>query len=110
MTSEVHADYGPHFSPDRFAAGKSAQDEVRAQTYRKLRQHYQFLEQVLSENGGASYLGKRTVVDAYLYVLTRWIDGTPLELSEFASLASFRRQLESETEILEALRRQDMAL
>ena len=108
MTSEVHADYGPHFAAKAFASSKEAQEEVKAKCYEKLAGHYGRLEGTLRENGGEFYLGRRSFADAYLYVLTRWIEQTPLSIDDYPSLKAHRERMEADEAVRTALDRQDM--
>ena len=109
MTSEVHAAYGGHFAPFRFAESGSAQAEVRTATYAKLAGHYARLEEHIVANGGDHYLGSRSTADAYLYVLTRWIDSTPLSLDDYSKLRAFRTMMDTDSGVQIALERQGMA-
>ncbi len=108
FTSEIHADFGGHFAPQRFAASDGAQAEVRVATYDKLARHMDRLESTLCANGGQWYLGERTIADAYLFVILRWIDGTPVALSDFPSLTQFRERMSAEPGVCAALARQNM--
>ncbi|RDC60382.1 Glutathione transferase [Alteripontixanthobacter maritimus] len=108
MTSEVHADYGPHFAAQSFADDKAAQEAVKQKTYGKLAKHYERLEGNLEENGGDHYLGKRSFADAYLYVLTRWIELTPLKIDDYPALAKFRERMQADDGVKKALARQNM--
>ena len=108
MTSEVHADYGPHFGPQRFAEDEACQETVKAKTYEKLGEHYRFLEDQLTENGGEWLLGRRSFADTYLYVLTRWIDQTPLEVADWPVLKAHRGRMEADEGVGVALGRQGM--
>jgi glutathione S-transferase len=108
MTSEVHAAYGGHFAPFRFAESEAGQAEVRAATYAKLAAHYARLESNFVANGGDHYLGSRTTADAYLYVLIRWIDSTPLKLDDYPALRAFRAMMQDDAGVRTALARQGM--
>lgn len=108
MTSEVHAAYGGHFAPFRFCESEAGQDEVRASTYAKLANHYARLNGNFEANDGDYYLGQRTTADAYLYVITRWIDSTPLSLTDYPKLRAFRVMMESDPDVKAALSRQGM--
>ena len=108
MSSEVHAAYGPHFAAQRFAESESAQEEVKKAAYDTLRGHYERLESNLSEAGGEYYLGKRSFADAFLYVLVRWMDQTPLDLADYPALAAHRDRMEADEAVRKALARQDM--
>ena len=108
MTSEVHADFGPHFAAQRFVEGEGCQDEVKAAAYRKIAGHYRHMEGVLREHGGEWYLGPRSFADAYLYVLTRWAEQTPVALADTPLLAEHRRRMEEDPGVRMALERQGM--
>jgi len=108
MTTEVHGAYGPHFAAQNFAQSESAQQEVKQAAYDTLRGHYRRLEQNLSAAGGEWYLGKRSFADAFLYVLVRWLDQTPLSLDDYPALAAHRDRMEADAGVTAALARQDM--
>jgi glutathione S-transferase len=108
FTSEIHADFGGHFATQRFAQSEAAQNEVRFATYEKLREHLGRLEASFQKSGGSWYLGKRTIADAYLFVILRWVDGTPIELSDYPRLSAYRSRLAGEPWVLAAMQRQGM--
>ena len=108
MTSEVHADLGAHFAKARFAASGPCQDEAKAKAYEKVDGHYEYLEGNLREAGGEWYLGKRSFADAYLYVLTRWAEQTPMKLEDRPLLKAHRARMEADEKVQLALERQDM--
>ncbi|MEW4467765.1 glutathione S-transferase family protein [Parasphingorhabdus sp. JC815] len=108
MTSEVHATYGGHFGTGNFADSEAAQDEVKRKTYEKLDRQYKHLNDQLSENGGKWYLGQRSFADAFLYVLTRWLDQTLLSIDDYPALKKFRENIQTDAGVKKALERQDM--
>ena len=108
MTSEVHADFGPHFAAKAFAESEGAQDEVKRKAYEKIAGHYGYMQDTLSENGGEWYLGRRSFADAYLYVLTRWAEQTPVAIADYPLLKAHRDRMEADDKVLHALKRQDM--
>ncbi|MBH5323187.1 glutathione S-transferase family protein [Aurantiacibacter sediminis] len=110
MTSEIHASYGPHFAAKNFAESEDAQSEVKEAAYKTLAGHYERLEDNLAQAGGEYYLGKRSFADAFLYVLTRWIEQTPLSIDEYPKLKAHRERMESDPGVRTALDRQDMEL
>jgi glutathione S-transferase len=107
MTSEVHATYGPHFAPQTFADSDSAQKEIKAKTYEKLTSHYDRLEKTLGASGDW-YLNGRSFADAYLYVLTRWIEQTPLSIDNYPNLKRHRARMEADEGVKLALQRQNI--
>ena len=82
---------------------------VKAKTYEKLAGHYAFLEEQLVSNGGEWLLGRRSFADAYLYVLTRWIEQTPLSIGDTPALGAHRVRMEADPGVIRALERQGMA-
>lgn len=108
MTSEVHADYGPHFAAQRFADSEAAQKEVKDKAYDKLAKHYERLNAVLKNSGDEWYLGKKSFADAFLYVLSRWIELTPLSIDDYPALKAHRKRMEADEGVKVALKRQGM--
>ena len=108
MTSEVHAAYGPHFAAQRFADEEKCQEAVKRMTYQKLSDHYARMEGILSRGGGTWYLEERSFADAYLYVLTRWIEQTPLKIGDYPGLQDFRSRMERDDGVRKALELQNM--
>ena len=108
MTSEVHADFAPHFAAATFAEDEAGQEAVKAKAYDKLAGHYRHLEKTLGESDGDWYLGRKSFADAYLYVLTRWMEQTPSELADFPGLAAHRDRMEADGAVRTALARQGM--
>ena len=108
MTSEVHAAYGGHFGPKNLAETPQAQEEVKRKTYETLAGHYQRMNEILGRNGGHWYLGERTFADAFLYVLERWIDQTPLSIADYPALQQHRARMEADKGVQLALKRQGM--
>lgn len=108
MTSEVHASgYGPHFAPQRFHPDESQHETVRAAAHGRLNGLYRQLETRL--DGRAHSVGEHhTVADPYLFVLTLWIDMTPLSLADFPGLKAFRESMETDPGVNRALELQGM--
>ena len=108
MTSEVHAAYAGHFAAGSLASGEDAQAAVKKKAYETLGGHYQRLDAKLTEAGGEWYLGSKSFADAYLYVLCRWIEQTPLEIGDYPALKNHRARMEQDEGVRTALARQDM--
>ncbi len=108
MTSEVHATYQPHFAAEAFADDEATQAQVKAHAYAKLAEHYARMDATLSAAGGTWYLGERSFADAYLYVLTGWIEQTPLSIADHPALRDHRGRMEQDKGVQLALARQAM--
>ncbi|WP_113911494.1 glutathione S-transferase family protein [Roseovarius dicentrarchi] len=108
MTSEVHATYGGHFGPQNFAETDDAVEQVKRKTYETLAGHYRRLDDTLGQSDGDWYLGKRSFADTFLYVLSRWIEQTPLSIDDYPALKQHRAMMEANEGVKTALKRQDM--
>lgn len=108
MTSEVHATYAGHFGPQNLAETEEGQAEVKRKAYGNLAGHYQRLNDVLRDNGGEWYLGKRSFADTFLYVLCRWIEQTPMSIDDYPALKDHRARMEADKGVQLALKRQNM--
>nr|WP_298379105.1 glutathione S-transferase [uncultured Halomonas sp.] len=108
MSSEIHSTYAGHFGPNKLADSDAAQKEVTHKAYDNLKGYYKQLEEQLKVNGGNWYLGERSFADAFLYVLTRWLDQTPLSMDDYPALKKFRANMEADEGVKKALKRQDM--
>lgn len=107
MTSEVHADFAPHFVPQRFVLDESQYDAVRQATYKRLHEHYVSLNDRLAGKEHPVAL-RRTVADPYLYVLTRWIDQTPMDIGDYPNLKRFQEQMSADAGVAQALQMQGL--
>ncbi len=108
MTSEVHAAFGGHFGPQNLAETEDGQAEVKRKTYENLAKHYDRMNGILSDNGGEWYLGKRSFADTFLYVLSRWIEQTPMSIDDYPALMQHRTRMEEDKGVQLALKRQNM--
>ena len=107
LTSEVHAAYGPHFAPQKFASSEDAQAEVKEHAYKTLRGHYQKLDDQLGD-AGKFLLGQKSYADAYLYVTERWMEKTPISIEDYPNLKRHRAMMEEDPAVQKALERQSM--
>ena len=85
ITSEIHKSYSPLFSD---ATPEATREERKAY----LAKRYGFIEKILAKQPWL--LGEQfTVVDAYLFTVTRWADFVKLDLSSFPSLQAFQKRV-----------------
>lgn len=108
MSTELHASaYGPHFAPQRFHPDAAEHDTVRATAHARLPGLYEILEEGM-EAGRYPVAERRTVVDPFLYVLTRWTDMVPVDLGDYPALEAFRAGMEADPGVDRALALQGM--
>ena len=101
LSSEVHAAFAPHFAPRKFVAHADAIEEVRETAYRRIGR---LLDLLNARIAGTFYFGDRmSVADPYIFVIGRWLDGTPLSLSTFPVLAHLVEAMENDASIKKVL-------
>jgi len=108
LTSEVHAAFKGHFAPGTFADTPQTEKVVRHKTYDRLDTHFKRLDEWVGESDGPWLLSRKSYADAYLYIVMRWVERTPLQLSDYPNLAAHQREMEKDSGVLLALERQGM--
>jgi len=109
LVSDVHLAWSPTIVPERYVRTAANQEDARQAAFLQLDRHYrQVNEQLANSVGGGNWLlfNRRTVADAYLYVMCSWKDNTPTPLSSFPALSAFKLRLDSDPGIQRALREQ----
>lgn len=101
FTTELHAAFAPHFAPGRFLADPEYHDELRQTAYERLLRLLDLTDDLMV--GSFVFGDHRSVADPYLYVITRWIQGTPLELANFPLLAAFKRRMDTDPAVMQVL-------
>jgi glutathione S-transferase len=102
LTSELYKAWAPVFVPERFVTLKTCEDDARAAAFSQFDSHYARLEQMMTGREWALF-GRRTVVDAYLYVLCAWKDNSHNKLSHYAALTAYRARLDGDAPVRRAL-------
>jgi glutathione S-transferase len=100
INSELHMSYMPLFNP-------ATSDDVRSERMAYLRKHYGLIEAAL---GRAPFLrGEQfSVIDAYLFVVTRWSEFVKLDLSQFPNLLAFQARIAARPAVQAAMRREGL--
>ena len=94
LTGDFHPAYWPMFSPARYTTDKrpAAHNAVREAAYARIDRVMAFLDNLIGERGHV-YRGKRSVADAYAYVMARWSVKTPKPYSAYPHLAAFMTRM-----------------
>ncbi len=107
LTGEVHVAFKPFFMPQRFLDDEAQFAALKANAFVTLAPLLAMLEARL---GADSFIldDRRSVADAYLYILLRWVDNAPDGLSPYPALGRFRARMETDPAVARALARQNM--
>jgi len=103
LVSDVHKAWSPVFVPQRYVTQEANQDDARQAAFGQLKKQYARLDGVM-QNRDWLLFGRRTVADAYLYVMCSWQDRTPTPLAVYPALTAFKVRLDNDTGVRRALR------
>ena len=102
LSSEVHVAFKPHFMPQRFLDDPEQFTALRAHAWSVLGPMFENLDATLGRQ--PFLLGDhRTVADAYLYVLLRWVEEGPTGIAPYPALSRYRAERETDAGVLLAL-------
>jgi len=102
LVSNVHSAWAPVFVPDRFVMEEAHQDEARQAAFGQLDEQYSRLDRLMSGQEWMLF-GRRTVADAYLYVMCGWKNNSPTPLASYPALAAFKARLDADEGVKLAL-------
>jgi glutathione S-transferase len=102
MVSDVHKAWTPFFVPERFVTQAAFQGDARQAAYGQLDIHYGRLDRHMQGRTWRLF-DRRTVADAYLYVMCSWKDKTPTPLAAFPALAAFQARMAGDAGVRRAL-------
>lgn len=108
LSSEVHAAFKGHFAPSTFADTPQTEKTVRHKTYARLDGHFKRLNEWVADTDGPFLLPRKSFADAYLYIIMRWTERTPIKLEDYPNLAAHQKEMEADAGVLTALKRQGM--
>ena len=102
LVSDVHKAWGPVFVPNRYVSQRANEDDAKQAAFGHLDKQYKRLDRAMQ---GRTWMlfDRRTVADAYLYVMCRWKDNTPTPLSAYPALAAFKARLDADPGVQRAL-------
>ena len=103
LVSDVHKAWAPVFVPGRFVISTDEEASARQAAFRQLDLQYARLDGLM-QGRHWRVLGRRTVADAYLYVMCSWKDKTPTPLAVFQNLADFKSRLDADSDVIRAQR------
>jgi glutathione S-transferase len=102
LVTEVHKAFVPTFVPDRFVTDPAAHDGVRAAAFVMIEKAFRRIDGDLAGRDWL-VLDRRTVADAYLHVMSRWLAKTPTPVDTFPNLARHFQKLSSDAGVKRAL-------
>lgn len=106
LTGDFHPAFWPFFRPERFTTSDDAAsiEAVRTATHARVDRVLAYLDGQIGGTGHV-YRAKRTVADAYAFVMTRWTQRLPKIWRDYRQVAEFMRAMEADAAVTELLER-----
>ncbi len=103
LVSDVHMAWSPVMVPERYVTVEGYQEDARQAAFLQLHVHYQRLDELMRDRTWLLF-DRRTVADAYLYVMCSWQDRTPTPLTAYPALNRYKTSLDQDPGVQRALR------
>lgn len=104
LTGDFHPAFWPHFTPQRFTTdtGEPALDAVRASVPPRVERVLAHLDALIGGTGHV-YRSRRSVADAYAFVMTRWSESFPRGWRDYPDLSGFMEAMEADPAVRRVL-------
>jgi glutathione S-transferase len=104
LTGDFHPAFWPFFRPQRFTTSEdeASIEAVRAATQPRVDRVLTYLDGQIGGTGHV-YRAKRTVADAYAFVMTRWTLRFPKTWRDYPNVAGFMRAMEVDAAVMKVL-------
>ena len=104
LTGDFHPAFWPFFRPERFTTSEdqASIEAVRAAAQPRVDRVLTYLDGQIGDTGHV-YRAKRTVADAYAFVMTRWTQRFPKTWRDYPNVAGFMRAMEADAAVIKVL-------
>ena len=108
LCSTVHVAHAHKRRGSRWADQQSSLDDMAAKMPQNMRDGFQIIENDLLQ--GPFVLGEAySVADAYLFVMSDWLEGVGIDLAEFPNVQDHYRRVRQRPAVIRALEEQEIA-
>lgn len=106
LTGDFHPAFWPYFSPSRFTTKDDAASlaAVREATNARVERVLSHLNNLISDDGFV-YGNKRSIADAYAFVMTRWSEHFPKSWKGYDKLAMFMQKMSKDPAVIRVMER-----
>jgi glutathione S-transferase len=106
LTGDFHPAFWPYFTPQRFTIKEDAEslDAARAAANARVDRVLAHLDGLIGD-GGHVYRAKRTVADAYAFVMARWSENFPKTWRDYGNVAPFMQKMASDPAVSQVIER-----
>ncbi|MCP2041559.1 glutathione S-transferase [Neisseria sp. HSC-16F19] len=105
LASDFHPAFWPFFMPYRYTTDESeaAKTAVKEAAYARVDRAMQHLDKLIANGKGHVYQGKRSIADAYAYVMARWTTYLPKTWQAYPHVAAFMQRMEQDEAVQRVL-------
>ncbi|MGB4866575.1 MAG: glutathione S-transferase N-terminal domain-containing protein [Hyphomicrobium sp.] len=106
LTGDFHPAFWPYFVPQRFTTKSDAESlaAVRTASHARVERVLEHVDGLIC-NTGHVYRGKRSVADAYTFVMAQWSEKFPKSWRAYGNLAPFMEKMSSDPAVKKVLER-----
>lgn len=107
LASDLHPAFWPFFFPQRYttATDEASLTAAKEASYARVDRAMQHLDKLIGDTGHV-YQGRRSIADAYAFVMVRWTDMLPKTWREYPNIAAFMKRMEQDEAVQRVLAQQ----
>lgn len=104
LASDLHPAFWPYFMPHRFTTdqSESALNAVRESSYARIDRAMQYLDNLIGELGHV-YGNRRSIADAYAFVMVRWTAKLEKNWKTYPHIAKFMEAMQQDKAVQHVL-------
>lgn len=105
LGSDFHASFWPFFMPYRYTTDESeaARNAVKESAYARIDRAMLHLDALIAQGNGHVYQGRRSIADAYAFVMARWTEYLPKTWREYPHIAPFMERMQADKAVQHVL-------
>lgn len=104
LTGDFHPAYWPLFSPQRYTTltDEKSIEAAREASFARIDRVMTHLDNLIGATNHV-YQNKRTILDAYAFIMARWSVNTPKSWSEYPNLSRFMESMQQDEAVKKVL-------
>ncbi|PJK13140.1 glutathione S-transferase [Lysobacteraceae bacterium NML120232] len=105
LASDFHPAFWPMFFPQRYttATDEASLAAAKEAAYARIDRAMQHLDKLIAAGNGHVYQGKRSIADAYAYVMARWTAKLAKTWKDYPHIAAFMQRMEQDPVVQKVL-------
>jgi len=101
VNSDIHPAFKPLFGSTAYLGDEAAVEKTKVHARQTLRRLFEIVDTQLRDHDWIA--GRRSIADAYLFVVLRWAHGVKIDLSGLAGIARYYERLQKDSGVAAAL-------